>query len=423
MKWDGLQFESEVKKRLLQTISNDEFAKAKHMNNSEYTDYIRKNHKNSSLCVPGESDIICTYDKIKIDLKKIINNLGETYITLSWSMAARHIRAWAAEGANKMLNLMQRRTNNEVEEQQTETERELAGEYTALWGSERRIKQIEISKIRPFRTPDGDTQPYKIREWKIKSLIASMEDIGVLQPLIIRLLNNGEDFEYEILAGHHRFFAAQRLNFATVPCEIREGISDELAYKIVAESNPPKMQDRPLPSELAEIYKAYMKQRGTKSEENTAMQIARKFDTSVRTIYRHLKLLELPQSMIAAIDEKKFPFRLFERALEVFTPQQLNGIGEYIAYTNKKIDKSKFELLEKMTDKDVDFDVDTISNFLTSSAQSNDSDENTVPPSELLGGAKIYKTIREAYSDELNGMTDKQIDELILRLISSHFEN
>ena len=100
---------------------------------------------------------------------------------------------------------------------------ELAAEYLDQWqGTAQRIVELDINSIKPYRTPEGKEQPYKIRQSKVERLAISIRDLGVLQPVIVRRKEN----EYEILAGHHRYYAARLCGLTTIPCQIKDNIDD-----------------------------------------------------------------------------------------------------------------------------------------------------------------------------------------------------
>lgn len=74
-----------------------------------------------------------------------------------------------------------------------------------------------------------DTNPRKsMDEDAIIDLAKSMHDVGLRQPITIRLDDNGK---YEIVSGHRRFKAAQELKWHSIPAMIRE-VGDEEILEI-----------------------------------------------------------------------------------------------------------------------------------------------------------------------------------------------
>ena len=59
------------------------------------------------------------------------------------------------------------------------------------------ITNIEIEKLKPF-----ENHPYKVVEnEEMNNLTQSIKENGILSPLIVRPIENGE---YEIVSGHRR---------------------------------------------------------------------------------------------------------------------------------------------------------------------------------------------------------------------------
>jgi ParB family chromosome partitioning protein len=67
-------------------------------------------------------------------------------------------------------------------------------------------------------------------------MVLSIKELGVLQPVIVRPLNEDEGL-YEILSGHNRVNAAKLAGLTEIPVIIKKGLSDEEAKLIVTETN------------------------------------------------------------------------------------------------------------------------------------------------------------------------------------------
>ena len=76
------------------------------------------------------------------------------------------------------------------------------------------VRAIEIARIRP-----NPAQPRQIfNEDALAELAASIAERGVLQPIIVRMVEDG----YELVAGERRWRAAQRAQLHEIPALIRE---------------------------------------------------------------------------------------------------------------------------------------------------------------------------------------------------------
>ena len=89
---------------------------------------------------------------------------------------------------------------------------------------------LAVSKLIPY-----SNHPFKLYEdERLDDMVRSIRELGVLQPIIVRPLDNGD---YEILSGHNRVNAAKLAELTEVPMIIKTGLSDEDAKLIVTETN------------------------------------------------------------------------------------------------------------------------------------------------------------------------------------------
>lgn len=103
MKWDGKAFESAIKKRLYGIFEYD-IPKLSQMDNKEFADYLRKRHRNSGSWAGDKEipDFSANNEHVQlIFAHRILNNLGENTIELTWNMTARYLRAWENEKKSK----------------------------------------------------------------------------------------------------------------------------------------------------------------------------------------------------------------------------------------------------------------------------------------------------------------------------------
>ena len=77
------------------------------------------------------------------------------------------------------------------------------------------ITNIPIAKLHAF-----EGHPYKVLDnEEMNALIDSIQENGILTPLIVRPLEGTTD-EYEVISGHRRLHAAQKAGLETVPAFI-----------------------------------------------------------------------------------------------------------------------------------------------------------------------------------------------------------
>lgn len=109
--------------------------------------------------------------------------------------------------------------------------------------------KIAVSKLRPF-----ENNPYQVRDdAEMNTLIESIQMQGVLSPLIVRPIENTE--EYEVISGHRRLHAARKAGITEVPALIYALDRDAAAIAVV-DSN--LHREHILPSEKAFAYKLKM---------------------------------------------------------------------------------------------------------------------------------------------------------------------
>ena len=165
---------------------------------------------------------------------------------------------------------------------------------------------IAVSKLRPF-----ENNPYQVRDdAEMNTLIESIQTQGILSPLIVRPIENTE--EYEVISGHRRLHAAQKAGITEVPALIYALDRDAAAIAVV-DSN--LHREHILPSEKAFAYRTKLEamsrqghrsdltsdQLGRKLE--TAEIIAQQSDDSKSQVRRYIRLTYLIPEFLEKMDE------------------------------------------------------------------------------------------------------------------------
>lgn len=177
-----------------------------------------------------------------------------------------------------------------------------------------RIRDIPISEIDDF--PD---HPFHVRDDEdMLQLIESIKERGVITPAMVR---QKEDGRYEMISGHRRKRASERIGMDTLRCEVVD-ISREEAVVLMVESNFQRSQI--LPSEKAFAYKMRleaMNRQGQRSD-LTSSPLATKFKQgrsdkelaemvgeSKDTIHRYIRLTYLIPELLSFVDVGKIKMR------------------------------------------------------------------------------------------------------------------
>ena len=168
------------------------------------------------------------------------------------------------------------------------------------------ISQLPPDKLSPFAK-----HPYRVREdAAMDELVESIRVHGILSPLLARPKGEG----YELVSGHRRRLAAQKLGLPTVPVLVREMTDDE-AVILMVDSN--LQREKLLPSEKAFAYKMKleaMKHQGkaTSSLVGTRLRsddlLADSVGESRMTIQRYIRLTNLVPPLLKMVDDGRIAF-------------------------------------------------------------------------------------------------------------------
>ena len=163
---------------------------------------------------------------------------------------------------------------------------------------------IPVSKIHPF-----EGNPYKVLDNdEMNNLICSIQEQGILTPVIIRPIENTD--EYEVISGHRRLHATVKAGMKEVPAFIYAVTRDEAAIMLV-DSN--LHREHILPSERAFAYKLKMEamnHQGYRSD-LTCGQVGHKSRDGVsetesgRQVQRYIRLTYLLPELLELVDEDK----------------------------------------------------------------------------------------------------------------------
>lgn len=198
--------------------------------------------------------------------------------------------------------------------------------------NEESAMEIEIDKIKPFAG-----HPFKvIDDEKMQDLIESISESGVLTPVLIRPDQNDG---YEMISGHRRMHAAQKVGLITIPAIVRDMTDDEA---VIAMVDANIQREELLPSEKAFAYKMKMeamRHQGERTDltlgqnvpkfKRTTEAIAQGTGESYKQVQRYIRLTELIPDLLELVDKKRLNFTI---AVDIsYIPQDVQKwIYEYI---------------------------------------------------------------------------------------------
>lgn len=179
-------------------------------------------------------------------------------------------------------------------------------------------KEIEIGLI--DRNPD---QPRKIFDDEaLAELATSIKNYGVIQPIIVR----EKDGRYIIIAGERRWRASRLAGLKTIPCVIKDYTEQEVSEIAIIEN----LQREDLnPIESAKAIKSLINQYNLTQDE-----VADKIGKSRPAVANTLRLLSLPESIIALVESNKLTAGHARALLGIDNPAKQKEIALLIIKNN-----------------------------------------------------------------------------------------
>lgn len=148
------------------------------------------------------------------------------------------------------------------------------------------INEIDINLIE--RNPNQPRREFD--EESLQELADSISEIGIIQPITLRELENGR---YQIIAGERRWRASQKVGLATIPAYIRTA-SDENVMEMALIEN---IQRQDLNSiEIALAYQHLIDEYNLTQE-----KLSERVGKKRATVANYLRLLKLPAPVQVAI--------------------------------------------------------------------------------------------------------------------------
>jgi len=162
---------------------------------------------------------------------------------------------------------------------------EVVGDRTSM------LREVPIGSIKP-----NPRQPrINFDEDTMSSLAASIKELGVLQPVLVRQIGGAAADDFELIAGERRWRAARRAGLQTIPVLVHT--SDETKSLEQALVENLHRQDLNVLEEAA-AYQQLIEEFGYKHD-----QVATRVGKSRATITNTLRLLQLPAGVQRALAE------------------------------------------------------------------------------------------------------------------------
>lgn len=175
-----------------------------------------------------------------------------------------------------------------------------------------KIFDIPLSEIDDF--PD---HPYRVLDDEdMQNLMESISERGIITPAMVR---KKEDGRYEMISGHRRKHASERLGLETIRCEVVEVSRDE-AIILMVDSNAQRSEI--LPCDKGRAYKMKLdaiKRQGQRTDltsdpvgpklERSNEELAEKVGDSTTQIKRYIRLTYLVPELQEFVDKGQMKMR------------------------------------------------------------------------------------------------------------------
>ena len=151
-------------------------------------------------------------------------------------------------------------------------------------------EDVDIAKISLVNQLRKDSNYY------ITELIDSIRKVGLLHPIVVRVNGNNEHFQ--LVCGCRRYTACKALRWKKIPCIVIEA-NDREAFEISLIENMHRSSLEPI--EEANAFKKYVLDLGW----GGISELASKLGRSHSYIIKRIMLLDLPQDIIAFINNRQ----------------------------------------------------------------------------------------------------------------------
>lgn len=181
-------------------------------------------------------------------------------------------------------------------------------------------------------TPNPFQPRHTFRPETLEELAASIQEKGILQPLIVRRVAQ----DYQIVAGERRWRAAQKAGLMEVPVLVRDYSDQEMLELALIEN---LQREELTPVEEARAYRQLIQE-----FEMTQEQIADRVGKSRVSVTNTLRLLRLPQNILSWIEEGQITagharalLSLESEPLQMALAREIMGKGLSVREAEKRV--------------------------------------------------------------------------------------
>ena len=275
-----------------------------------------------------------------------------------------------------------------------------------------KVTELKISHLKDYHK--GNLGENRYSKQDLEDLVESVKINGIIQPLVVRPLE--ENDEYEIILGHHRRDAALLAGLNTVPCLINDDLDDDTAELLFMDSNLQHGFEKMKQSEKAElIYRRNeaLKRQGRRTDLNPddeTKSVDEEFHLSRSSIQRYLRIYKLSDELKQKLDDGKIGVKIAVD-LSFISEDCQRFISDLINNEDLKIDKKMSEKMKKVAERNA-LDENTILKIINGKEDDKEKTEKTKSKKKAI---KVSKKVLEKYfiPEQDQKEIDKVIDEAL----------
>ena len=275
-----------------------------------------------------------------------------------------------------------------------------------------KVTELKISHLKDYHK--GNLGENRYSKQDLEDLVESVKINGIIQPLVVRPLE--ENDEYEIILGHHRRDAALLAGLNTVPCLINDDLDDDTAELLFMDSNLQHGFEKMSHSEKAElIYRRNeaLKRQGRRTDLNPddeTKSVDEEFHLSRSSIQRYLRIYKLSDELKQKLDDGKIGVKIAVD-LSFISEDCQRFISDLINNEDLKIDKKMSEKMKKVAERNA-LDENTILKIINGKENDKEKTEKTKSKKKAI---KVSKKVLEKYfiPEQDQKEIDKVIDEAL----------
>ncbi|MDQ3871915.1 MAG: ParB/RepB/Spo0J family partition protein [Chloroflexota bacterium] len=200
-------------------------------------------------------------------------------------------------------------------------EGELSPAVISLLSSDAPSRVTGVRNVPLDRIEASPDQPrLAMDQGSLNELAASIREHGVLQPILVRPIQDGR---YQLIAGERRWRAARQAGLTSVPALI-EQIDDETALEIALIENLQR-------EDLSPLDEAIMYERMTRERGYSVRKLAQKIGKDKGYVENRLRLADAPDEVKELVSLRKDTVSHAYELLKVEDPKKRRRLAEQVA--------------------------------------------------------------------------------------------